>query len=790
MILQRRARAMIWLVIFLSLSFSTFGLSARAQEQAGVSLTASVGLNGYCKEGRWIPVRVAVENTGADVNGRVQLSYRNSEGGETVIGQDVSLPNTSRKEFFLYFYPQGFVRALKISLIADGKVLAGDDFNLSCLTQENQIYGVLTDSPSAYANLGDVHPLTGFVKAAPLQIADLPDRPQGWQALDALIVSGVDTAQLTEAQRDSLAVWLSNGGRLLAVGGPKWELMAAGLKDLLPLDIKSVQNVENLSALPAYYQDESPLEEEAVIAIGSLTENARVLIEQDGLPLVVEKEVGFGKVIYLAADPALRPLSEWDAMTEVYAGLLGVRPARLKWVDGSWDTYASNTAVSAIGTSDIPSSFYVCGWLVLYVLVVGPVNFLFIRRTKRRELAWITIPILVIVFSAVAYFYGFVYRGQRPILNRVAVVQAWEGSEQAEVRAMAGVYSPKRDKYSLESADSFMLFPTNDNSSGLQTGNDWLTLDTGSGMVVPDVSVEIGGLQAVAAQGNIPALSINHDLSVLVSGQAPALTGTITNSSGLILKDAVLFTSGDMRQLGDLAPGGTANVRVSLTALPNGPAFYNLDSWSILDMDYYADSDNVEMNRRRAMLDMLLNETNYYYNSNDGNWGVYLMAWLEEPILPVVVKGDAYDAIDTTLYIVRLTPSFEFSGTEWRVTSSLLAWESTFPGATPYYSSEIPAGGYELRFHPVLPMTISSVEELFLEVNVRSAINPQTLIAFLWDFENEEWVQVENMTLGTTSIPAPARYFGPGGEVRLKIDNSTTDYMEVSPSAITLLVKP
>ena len=31
---------------------------------------------------------------------------------------------------------------------------------------------------------------------------------------------------------------------------------------------------------------------------------------------------------------------------------------------------------------------------------------------------------------------------------------------------------------------------------------------------------------------------------------------------------------------------------------------------------------------------------------------------------------------------------------------------------------------------------------------------------------------------------------GPGGEIRLKIDSTTTDYIEIQPSTITLTVNP
>ncbi len=81
----------------------------RAQAKETITITADAGLDGFCKSDEWLPVHVTVENTDTDVNARVQTSYKNNLGGQTVDGADISLPATSRKEFFLYVTPQGLI---------------------------------------------------------------------------------------------------------------------------------------------------------------------------------------------------------------------------------------------------------------------------------------------------------------------------------------------------------------------------------------------------------------------------------------------------------------------------------------------------------------------------------------------------------------------------------------------------------------------------------------------------------------------------------------------------------
>ena len=237
-----------------------------AQTKEAITITAQAGLDGFCKADEWLPVHATVENTGADVNARVQTSYKNNSGGQTVDGTDISLPSTSRKEFFLYITPEGLMRTFSVSVLDGNKVLAKEDININCTSDPTTLFGVVTENPSNFAVLNNVRPLTGVTRTAQLNISDLPDQAQGWGMLDALIISNVDTGTLTPDQKKSLKLWVANGGKLFVTGGIQWQNTTAGLNDLLPIKLKSTQNVTGLPALSAYAMDSDPLE--AVIHSG------------------------------------------------------------------------------------------------------------------------------------------------------------------------------------------------------------------------------------------------------------------------------------------------------------------------------------------------------------------------------------------------------------------------------------------------------------------------------------------------------------------------------------------
>ena len=56
------------------------------------------------------------------------------------------------------------------------------------------------------------------------------------------------------------------------------------------------------------------------------------------------------------------------------------------------------------------------GLLVLlfgYIVLIGPINYLVLRRLDRREWAWVTMPVLIVVFTVGAFGFGVAPPRQR-----------------------------------------------------------------------------------------------------------------------------------------------------------------------------------------------------------------------------------------------------------------------------------------------------------------------------------------------------------------------------------------
>jgi hypothetical protein len=575
---------------------------------------------------------------------------------------------------------------------------------------------------------------------------------------------------------------------LLVIGGLKWQTTTSGLEDVLPVAVDSTRNVGSLSALQAY--SEAPISSVApgVLAVGQLQPGAEVLLEQEGYPLIAQKQVGLGIVYYLAADPGLQPLAGWNGMQDLYSRLFAFRVPKPVWSNGRWDIYATNQALSMLTELGIPSIYYICGWLAVYIAIIGPVNYLVLRRLKRGELAWLTIPVVVIIFTCIAYFFGVFYRGAKPILNRIVLAQAWEGSDQARIRGLVGLYSPNRSKYTMEANDQFMFYPLEDSS--LQKSGEWQTIQQGTNTVLPDVQVEIGGMKAISVEGNVPAMTFAHDLVLTVNSKSSLLRGRITNTSSFTLKNAVLVTPGAWQRLGDLPPSSQKSVNVSLATGRSGPQIYDysaLDPWNLTGLNNYDRGIDREPLRQSALLRAIMYSN---YEVSKTMWGIYLMGWLDEPLLPVRLRDRQFEAIDTTFYIMMLTPSFDIESGTVELSPNMFMWEASVESISPYFaeSAYFPPEGFTIHFRPAVPIRFSEVK--LLTLHIETSAQPKDVLVSLWDLEKAAWVQMKNLSWGDTNIPEPWRYVGLDGEIRLKIEGDQNTWVEIKQSNFTLVLEP
>ncbi|HSB00827.1 MAG TPA: hypothetical protein VLE49_09260, partial [Anaerolineales bacterium] len=210
----------------------------------------------------------------------------------------------------------------------------------------------------------------------------------------------------------------------------------------------------------------------------------------------------------------------------------------------------------------------------------------------------------------------------------------------------------------------------------------------------------------------------------------------------------------------------------------------DLDSMQILKLGYTDIETDEIAARRSAFLDTVLFAN---YGMNQGNWGIYLMGWVDQVELPAGLKDRNFQAIDTMLYVDRLSPAIKTEPGELSLPTSLFLWESSTPSSSPYVTREVAPGGYILRFQPAIPISFRTIKSMDLYMATHSSF--QSLFASAWDYELKKWVRIP-ITGAHSNVPEAGRFVGPDGEIRIRVTSNQSNLIEITGSNISLVVEP
>lgn len=784
------------LIALFILTIGTLNNSALAKGAPGnVTLKAEAGFEGYAKEGKWIPVYITAENKGLDINeATLQVTFKDYSGIASIYGADISLPTNSRKQLFVYvYYPQGGATSLKVDLVSKKKTVASTTARVSNIAPQSLMIGLMTGTPSNYSNLSQVIPQNGITRLVQIQPDRLPDKFQGWETLDAIIVSDVDTGLLSAAQRDALELWIAKGGTLITIGGPKWQSVVQGLQELLPIQVTGTTTVTTSPDLSAFSSTSSftgtdlfQEETESILSSGKLSTDAHVLATQGNVPLIIQKQLGKGKSVFFAADPGLAPYKNWSGTFAIYNGLLNFKHPQAAWVNGKWEVGSANEAITSIAELAIPSIWLICGLMGFYILMIGPVNYIFLRIIKKREWAWISIPVIVVFVTVVSYTYGYLYRGRTPTLSRLTVIQAWDGVSRAQKDSLIGIYSPQRDTYTLESEDGFLLFPLDSEDVNIKSDTVWLSIQSGKNTNVPEIPIEIGGMKVVGTSGATAPLKLDHDLAIVFDKGNAKINGTVINNSNMTITDLVIVTPGRWKRIGDLAPGESRKVDLPMLTTTNSPEFVYDGAIALLQTSYPQLQLDKELHKREAFLRSVITPE---YGESNSNWGIYLIGWLDEEKSLATLEGFESKAADSTIYIYQVSPAVARPSNDFTLTTALLEWQSSSDDGSPYASYSYSNAEFSLHFRPAIPVEFSSVQKL--KLNLDSYVTSSTVEVSLWNTTLNDWEIINNVTWGSFDVPDPENYVSKAGDVILRIkDGQNSGYIEMKKAAISLVVSP
>jgi hypothetical protein len=614
---------------------------------AGPTMDAAVMLEGHARVGSWMAVQVRIRNEGAAMTGELRMAGGAQTGNR--FGTVVDLPPGSDKIYWLYAQPPSFGGTVQVALVQGERTVATVPVAFSVHDAAQLVVGVVAEQPEAIVRDLDLVPSPEGQPPAVVRlgIEDLPERVEAWAPLDRIVWQDADSSQLSAPQIEALRGWIGSGGRLVIAGGTSGGASLGGFPDdLLPYRPSATVNVPATSL--ATLLGGAPADAPDVPALSGDLARGRALVEVGGRVVAAEAPHGGGGVTLLGFDPARGWVGDVDGVTSLWRRVL---PARLPGPVVTGDDSQVVGAVTRLPALALPPISGLLALLAAYIVLIGPINYLVLRRLDRREWAWVTMPVLIVVFAAGAYGFGAALRGVDVIVNEVAVVRGALDSTQGTAQAYLGVFSPTRGTYQLEVPGGALLSPT---LSSEVTGRGHRPLDVlqGEPSRVRDLTVDFGSLRTVRAETPASVPRVQADLRL----EGGALVGTIRNASDQTLEKAAVVLGASTLQLGAVAPGAEQTVRLPLRGNPFGQGLAD----RLLGTSFVANPERptdgaLKDSVRRAVLEQLTFGSSMSSTGELSTETPVLLAWGSEPVVDVRISGEQPRRAGNVLYWIPLT---------------------------------------------------------------------------------------------------------------------------------------
>lgn len=339
---------------------------------------------------------------------------------------------------------------------------------------------------------------------------ELPDSSLLLSGVSGIHLESSILSRLNPLQIQALMSWVENGGHLvLSLAQPaeltshpilnKW-LMARSTGESRPVGLDPIRNYisddlnnnlvpyfnfepswltssglvvqDNNLNDPSLYIPDIPARQ---VAVFPLDVPGAEIVGSPEMPLLHHLRSGLGSVTIAAFNFNLSGLEDWDGFYwfwvtsfqthhQVFSQILKIAATDQKssgnqfnftdlisrWMETKYDAIVRSRQIKEI---PIILLLFI---LVVYLVMIGPVDWIVLRKLKRPMLTWITFPSMVVAFSLVIYVVGYIARAGRTEWRAVHLVKVPSRPDLLPTigQTYAGIYSPVNKNYDISSGQA------------------------------------------------------------------------------------------------------------------------------------------------------------------------------------------------------------------------------------------------------------------------------------------------------------------------------------------------
>lgn len=293
----------------------------------------------------------------------------------------------------------------------------------------------------------------------------LPAHVLGYDGVHAVVIAG--DVRLGETESAALLEWVRNGGRLI-VSVPKdvagWH--SNPLRAQLPINVTSEPFiVRELGSLEVFAGRNVRIPAPGRLAVARMeVRDGLVLAGTREEPLMASAPFGLGEVTVLALDLSQAPLANWGGLNDFMARLLNVSNSaansperRSQQVGQLTTTGISDLASQLVAVQDHfagirrASPWLAMGWLLVYIVIVGPLDYFLVHYVLRRPgWTWVSVLLSALGFGWVAAQTAQSASPATPMLKQLDVCDVDVAQQRIRHRSWTTHYAPQSGRVDWE----------------------------------------------------------------------------------------------------------------------------------------------------------------------------------------------------------------------------------------------------------------------------------------------------------------------------------------------------
>jgi hypothetical protein len=619
--------------VFLALALLCPSFSA-----AEVLIEPRIGFRGLFQLGHPFPVEVELSNSDRPVEGILEIQVW--KGGPAKGGspypffyrKELFLSAQSRKNVQLTVDPDFISRPLTITFTTPaGKV--SREVDLRRYFSPAPVMLLLSES-----NTRPQIPLgsASSSRLISISLAELPADPRALLGVSTLILYDQPLRELSRSQASALETWLMAGGRIVILASLNTGVyQEANINRFLPVRVTGVKKIPHFEGVRRGSGERASVITD-VWAQDAKVVTGRVIIENQGSPILVESVRGKGRIVYLALDVGRQPVAHWNELPGLFKDILAAGGDGSPTFPAQWDEtvfFRLFMNPSFISTYVPTGSLFVA--LASYLAAMCSFTWLWQRQHLPRRTVVGCAAAMVLLSAAGGYLF-FSRGGNIPdgvLLSSTLLENVSEGY--------------------VEAQSNIALFSTQHRRFNLEVERGWLDL-------VPIPSrAKIREDPAIVSQGDgssyrflfplrewdyrlLKLRFIEHfPVHVSVQNQPGKIVMTLNNQSTADLADCWFVVSGRRFFLGEVARGSNWTKEFPL----GGDSASESGRSELMDLR--------EISFKEKSRELLFHSSFFPRDSGVGRWGsgaAIFFGWVKDPRRRVWIEDQRIWAYDYALF--------------------------------------------------------------------------------------------------------------------------------------------